>query len=136
MALSEEEQRLLEQMEAALAAEDPKLVNTLRGTGVRKLHRRRAAIAGVGFFVGLGLLVVGLYLMSDGPIGYVALSILGFGIMVAAAVTAIYSWQHVGTSAPTRGGDRPRAQQGTSSDGTFMDKMEERWRRRRDESGF
>ena len=136
MALSEEEQRLLEQMEAALAAEDPKLVNTLRGTGVRKLHRRRAAVAGVGFFVGLGLLVVGLYLMSDGPIGYVGLSILGFGIMVAAAVTAIYSWQHVGTSAPTRGGDRPRAQQGTSSDGTFMDKMEERWRRRRDESGF
>ena len=33
MALSEEEQRLLEQMEAALAAEDPKLVNTLRGPG-------------------------------------------------------------------------------------------------------
>src|SRR5215218_6975566 len=32
MALSDEEQRLLEQMEAALAAEDPKLVNTLRGT--------------------------------------------------------------------------------------------------------
>ena len=56
--------------------------------------------------------------------------------MVAAAVTAIYSWQHVGTSAPTRGGDRPRAPQGSSSDGTFMDKMEERWRRRRDESGF
>ena len=35
MALSEEEQRLLEQMEAALAAEDPKLVNAMRGTGVR-----------------------------------------------------------------------------------------------------
>ena len=100
MALSEEEQRLLEQMEAALAAEDPKLVNTLRGTGVRKVHRRRAAIAGVGFFVGLALLVVGLYLMSDGPTGYVALSILGFAIMVTAAVTAIYSWQHVGTIAP------------------------------------
>ena len=30
MALSDEEQRLLEQMEAALAAEDPKLVNALR----------------------------------------------------------------------------------------------------------
>ena len=66
MALSEEEQRLLEQMEAALAAEDPKLVNTLRGTGVRKFHRRRAAVAGVGFFVGLGLLIVGMYLMSSG----------------------------------------------------------------------
>lgn len=136
MALSEEEQRLLEQMEAALAAEDPKLVNTLRGTGARRVHRRRAAIAGVGFFVGLALLVVGLYLMSSGPTGFVALSILGFGVMVAAAVTAIYSWQHVGAAAPHDGQDRPRAQQGSSSDGTFMDKMEERWRRRRDESGF
>ena len=46
MALSEEEQRLLDQMEAALAAEDPKLVNAMRGTGMRRLHRRRAAIAG------------------------------------------------------------------------------------------
>ena len=46
MALSDEEQRLLEQMEAALAAEDPKLVNTLRGTGARRVHRRRAALAG------------------------------------------------------------------------------------------
>jgi Protein of unknown function (DUF3040) len=32
VALSDEEQRLLEQMEAALAAEDPKLVNALRGS--------------------------------------------------------------------------------------------------------
>ena len=129
MALSDEEQRLLEQMEAALAAEDPKLENALRGTSSRRVHRRRAALAGVGFFAGLGLLIAGI---SINPF----LSVLGFVIMVAAAVTAIYSWQHVGTSAPTRGGDRPRAQQGTSSDGTFMDKMEERWRRRRDESGF
>jgi Protein of unknown function (DUF3040) len=45
VALSDEEQRLLEQMEAALAAEDPKLVNALRGTGVRRVHRRRAADA-------------------------------------------------------------------------------------------
>lgn len=136
MALSEEEQRLLEQMEAALAAEDPKLVNTLRGTGVRKVHRRRAAIAGVGFFVGLALLVVGLYLMSDGPIGFVALSLVGFAVMVAAAVTAIYSWQHVGIAPPDNGPDRAHTPPGPSSDGTFMDKMEERWRRRRDESGF
>ena len=136
MALSEEEQRLLDQMEAALAAEDPKLVNTLRGTGTRRIHRRRAATAGVGFFVGLGLLVVGLYLMSDGRIGFVALSLVGFVAMVASAVTAIYAWQHVGHAALDQGHDRPRAQQGTSSDGSFMDKMEERWRRRRDESGF
>lgn len=132
MALSEEEQRLLEQMEAALAAEDPKLVNALRGTGTRRVHRRRAAIAGIGFFVGLALLVAGIST-------YIFLSVIGFVIMVAAAVTAIYSWQHVGSGAdPSRLADRPKAPQTSGSDDSqgFMDKMEERWRRRRDESGF
>jgi hypothetical protein len=132
MALSDEEQRLLEQMEAALAAEDPKLVNALRGTGTRRVHRRRAALAGVGFFVGLALLVVGI---SIHPV----VSVLGFVVMVAAAVVAIYSWQHVGSSAdPGRTPDRATSAQGSRSvDGQgFMDKMEERWRKRRDESGF
>jgi hypothetical protein len=129
VALSDEEQRLLEQMEAALAAEDPKLVNALRGTSVRRVHRRRAAIAGVGFFAGLGLLIAGI---SINPF----LSVLGFVIMVAAAVTAIYSWQHVGGSADAgQGRDRAKTSQTSRAhDGQgFMDKMEERWRRRRDE---
>jgi hypothetical protein len=132
MALSDEEQRLLEQMEAALAAEDPKLVNALRGTGVRRVHRRRAALAGVGFFVGLALLIAGI---SVHPV----LSVLGFVVMVASAVVAIYSWQHVGSSAdPGRAPDRATSAQGSrTADGQgFMDKMEERWRKRRDESGF
>lgn len=129
MALSDEEQRLLEQMEAALAAEDPKLVNALRGNGVRRVHRRRAAIAGIGFFAGLALLIAGISTE-------LFLSVLGFVIMVAASVTAIYSWQHVGGSPDSlRGRDRASSAQGArSSDGQgFMDKMEERWRRRRDE---
>jgi hypothetical protein len=128
VALSDEEQRLLEQMEAALAAEDPKLVNALRGTSARRVHRRRAAIAGVGFFAGLGLLIAGI---SINPF----LSVLGFVIMVAAAVTAIYSWQHVGGNADAaQGRDRAKTSQGSRADGQgFMDKMEERWRRRRDE---
>src|SRR3954452_10661325 len=130
MALSNEEQRLLEQMEAALAAEDPKLVNAMRGTGTRRVHRRRAALAGVAFFGGLVLLVVGLYL-ATGTRGYIALSVLGFVVMVVSAVVAILSWQHVGSAAdPTDRPDRTK----TTSQGTrapsgqgFMDKMEERW---------
>jgi cytochrome c-type biogenesis protein CcmH/NrfG len=122
VALSDEEQRLLDQMEAALAAEDPKLVNALRGTGTRRVHRRRAAIAGV---VGV----------SAGWFW----SVLGFVIMVAAAVTAIYSWPHVGTGNDPggRAADRPKAPQSSGPDDGqgFMDKMEERWRRRRDETG-
>ncbi len=129
MALSAEEQRLLEQMEAALAAEDPKLVNALRGTGVRRVHRRRAAAAGVGFFAGLALLVAGIST-------YLILSVLGFVVMVAASVVAIYSWQHVGgIPDPTRGRARAGATPGSRGNDNqgFMDKMEERWRRRRDE---
>ena len=89
MALSEEEQRLLDQMEAALAAEDPKLVNAMRGTGLRRLHRRRAAVAGVAFFGGLTLLVLGIS-------WHWILSVIGFCVMVAAAVTGIYAWRHIG----------------------------------------
>jgi hypothetical protein len=131
VALSDEEQRLLDQMEAALAAEDPKLVHAMRGTGIRRLHRRRAALAGVAFFAGLTLLVVGMSTTAF-------VSVLGFVIMVAAAVTAIYSWRHVGGGNDPGDGQRPTARHPSGSDDAhgFMDKMEERWRRRRDESGF
>ena len=47
MPLSEEELRLLEQMERALVEEDPKLASTLRGTSLRRSARRRAIVAGV-----------------------------------------------------------------------------------------
>jgi hypothetical protein len=137
MALSDEEQRLLAQMEAALAAEDPKLVNALRGTGTRRVHRRRAAVAGVSFFVGLALLVVGI---SVGAVAGIVISVFGFVVMVASAVVAIQSWQHVGAAGvdPAQTPDRATSAQGSRSAGDqgFMNKMEERWRKRRDESGF
>ena len=98
MALSDEEQRLLEQMEAALAAEDPKLVNALRGTSVRRVHRRRAALAGVGFFAGLGLLIAGI---SINPF----LSVLGFVIMTSRCPAAIASST---TTRPIATKNRPR----------------------------
>jgi hypothetical protein len=138
MALSDEEQRLLAQMEAALAAEDPKLVNAMRGTGVRRVHRRRAAVAGVGFFLGLTLLVLGIAVVGD--TAGVLVSVLGFVVMVAAAVVAIYSWQHVGSGGvdQAEAPDRATTAQGSRAGGDqgFMNKMEERWRKRRDESGF
>jgi hypothetical protein len=136
VALSEEEQRLLDQMEAALAAEDPKLVNAMRGTGLRRLHRRRAAVAGVAFFGGLTLLVLGLaWGVSWGWI----VSVVGFCVMVAAAVAGIYAWRHIGGGNSDPGDNvRPSARQPSGSGDAhgFMDKMEERWKRRRDESGF
>lgn len=122
MALSDEEQRLLEQMEAALAAEDPKFVHTLRGTQTRRLHRRRALVAGLGFVVGLTALVAGMELG-------VVVSVLGFLAMLASTILALTSWQQVGDA---DGGDSaPKAHVHDGSD--FMDRLEERWRRSQDD---
>ncbi|MFX4271330.1 DUF3040 domain-containing protein [Propionibacteriaceae bacterium Y1685] len=130
MALSEQEQRLLAEMEQALAAEDPKLVNSFRGGTPRQLHTKRAALAGLAFLVGVGLLI-------GGMLTWPALSILGFLAMVGGAIAGLYAWQPVDAKPrPTKGGDtaRPRQPQGSGPDNqNFMDKMEERWRRRRDE---
>lgn len=122
MALSEDEQRLLEQMEAALAAEDPKLANTLRGTN-RRLHRRRAIIAGLGFLVGIACLVGG---MEVHP----ALSVAGFVIMLIATVLGVTAWQQ---SALATDGETPGGKSGGHSERDFMGRMEDRWRRRQDE---
>ena len=126
MALSDEEQKLLEQMEAALAAEDPKLAHTMRGTRTpRTLRRRRAALAGVAFVAGCVLLVAGMRL-------HWLVSVLGFVVMLAATIAAVTAYRRA-EQPPTR---RPAATATSQSfDSSFMDKMEERWRRRQDE-GF
>lgn len=121
MALSQEEQRLLEQMEAALAAEDPRLANTLRGTNRRRIHRRQATIAGIGFLLGIVALIVG---MQIHPV----VSVIGFVVMLASTILAVMSWRHVSDEPAPKSRDRsprPGAEQQP-----FMNKLEERWRRR------
>ncbi len=124
MALSQEEQRLLDQMEAALAAEDPRLASTLRGTTQRKLHRRQAALAGFGFVLGIAALVVGIQF-------HPAVSVAGFVIMLASAILAVSAWKHVSEDSVEETPEPRSAQTGTQ----FMDRLEERWRRRMREDG-
>ncbi len=131
MALSESERRLLDQMEKALAAEDPKLAKTFRGgPQPRRVHPKRATAAGLGFVAGVALLVVG---MMTWP----GLSVIGFVAMVACAVIALQSWRPVVDDDDITGGPGPDSPRSTSrtpdQDSGFMDRMEERWRRRRDE---
>ncbi len=59
MPLSEHEQRLLEQIERALYAEDPKFASTVRGGKLRRPSRRRR-VQGIALFVlGVVMLVLG-----------------------------------------------------------------------------
>ncbi|MGO1385886.1 MAG: DUF3040 domain-containing protein [Arachnia sp.] len=125
MALSEQERKLLEQLEASLMAEDPKFAQTLSGATGVKIHRRRATLAGLGFVAGLLLLVVG---VSVHP----AVSIVGFVLMLASAIIGVSSWQRVtGEGQPRVPTPGPRdAPKPSSQD--FMERLEEQWRKRQD----
>ena len=56
MPLSEHEQRMLDQIESALYAEDPKFASTVRGKRMGMASNRRRLQAGALFVVGLTLL--------------------------------------------------------------------------------
>ncbi|MEV5152374.1 DUF3040 domain-containing protein [Streptomyces werraensis] len=131
MPLSEHEQRMLEQMERALYAEDPKFATALEGSGLRTYTRRRVYQAVAGFLVGIALLMAGMVAQQ------VWLSVVGFLVMLGCAVLAVTGWrkapkpgeQAAGAAAAPRAGRQGRARR------SMMDRIEERWQRRRDEQG-
>ncbi|POX52954.1 hypothetical protein C3489_17045 [Streptomyces sp. Ru71] len=128
MPLSEHEQRMLEQMERALYAEDPKFASALEGSGLRTYTRRRVYQAVAGFLVGIALLMAGMVAKQ------VWLSVVGFLVMLGCAVLAVTGWR----KAPKPGehpaaGPQARRQRGPKR--SMMDRIEQRWQRRRDEQG-
>jgi hypothetical protein len=144
--LSEEELRLLEQMERALSAEDPKFASTLRGHSLRRAAQRRAGLAIACFAIGLGLLMAGVITSLW------ALGIVGFLVMLGAATVGLTALRgrplsglgpHVGHH-PAAGRrihgftvhDGGRAGRGSARSGSFMQKMEARWRRRKGGYGW
>jgi hypothetical protein len=124
--LSEHEQRLLEQMERALYAEDPKFVSSLRGTDLRSHYRRRAAQAAAGFVLGIVALLTGV--IAKGPL--IAVGVLGFVMMLASALFAVSSWRKVsGGDAPARAASKSSKRPAKRS---VTDRFEDRWRKRRE----
>ncbi|MBO0656606.1 MULTISPECIES: DUF3040 domain-containing protein [Streptomyces] len=129
MPLSEHEQRMLEQMERALYAEDPKFATALEGSGLRTYTRRRVYQAVAGFLVGIALLMAGMVAQR------IWISVVGFLVMLSCAVLAVTGWR----KAPRPGAQRnagpgmPR-RQAVRRRG-MMDRIEQRWQRRRDEQG-
>ncbi len=129
MPLSEEEQRLLEQMEEALAAEDPKFVSTIRGSSSRTRHKRIAILAALGFAAGIGVLMAGAITTLT------LVAVAGFIIMLGCAYLAITHWRRLGDPdlpANVRRIGKARRRPASPSAG-FMNRMEDRWRRRRDD---
>ncbi|MFT4263220.1 MAG: DUF3040 domain-containing protein [Nocardioides sp.] len=138
MPLSDEELRLLEQMERALLQEDPKFASTLRGTNLRRAAQRRAILAGAAFIVGVALLMTGV--ITQLPV----VSVLGFVVMLGSAtfgLAAIKARQPLAEAAQQphashgftvfdggRSSGRPKR---PKKSGTFMQRMEQRWESRR-----
>ncbi|MFC4051477.1 DUF3040 domain-containing protein [Actinomadura syzygii] len=132
MPLSEHEQRMLEQIESALYAEDPKFAHAVRSTNPQVHYKRRIVKAAFGFVVGVGALMAGL-VINQGSVT-IAVSVTGFLLMVVCCVWALTSWKRmtgIGTEPAARGGGGGGG--GRSSrpaKAGFMERMEERWRRR------
>ncbi|MET9349330.1 DUF3040 domain-containing protein [Streptomyces termitum] len=125
MPLSEHEQRMLEQMERALYAEDPKFATALEGSGLRTYTRRRVYQAVVGFLVGIALLMTGVVAPQ-----FWIISVVGFLVMLGCAVLAVTGWR----KAPKPGEQQTRGRQGGGrTRHSMMDRIEARWQRRRDE---
>jgi hypothetical protein len=123
--LSEHEQRLLDQIEQALYAEDPKFASAVRSARTRSRVRRSIVLCVLGILAGLGLVLVGLVTQL------IVLSIVGFVLVVAACGYAVQSLRHKSPAGienrPTAGGRVPR-QTGLRT------RMEDRLRRRFDEN--
>lgn len=149
MPLSEHEQRLLDQIERALYAEDPKFASTVRSTDLRTHMRRRLRRAAIVFAVGFVLLVLGV------PTNRIAVGVAGFVVMFVALLMALAAWKRLGSApsptTPRAAGDArpPRAgrvgrlgRSGGSarvrpvpSSGGWRQRLEERWNRRWEERG-
>ncbi|MDQ2749356.1 MAG: DUF3040 domain-containing protein [Actinomycetota bacterium] len=124
MPLSEHEQRLLDQIEQALYAEDPKFASAVRSARSRSRTRRSVVLCILGVLVGLSLVLVGLLT------NIIPLSVIGFVLVVGAC-----GWA----------GQSLRGHPGGSSDGMppvgrlprqagLRTRMEDRLRRRFDEN--
>lgn len=131
MALSEREQQLLDEMEQALYAEDPRFASQMKSV-VRRSSHRHHVIGAVGVLAGLGLVLLGVN--TTWVVGA-----LGFLVMVASLAYAFAPPRkkavHLGTvqvdgSVRASSPKAKRAPKGQRSGG-FMERLEERWERRR-----
>lgn len=135
MPLSEHEQRLLDQIERALYAEDPKFATTVRSTDLRTHMRRRMRRAIALFVVGVVLLLLGV----TSP----AVGILGFVVMLGAMLLGVSAYKRLGgggrATLRSVDGGTGRTARGKSakkkSHGSPKARLEDRWKKRWEERG-
>src|SRR5689334_13706642 len=135
MPLSDHEQRMLDQIESALYAEDPKFASSVRGGNLRAPSARRRLQGAALFVLGLAMLVAGVAFKATMIGSFPVLSVIGFIVMFAGVVFAITGPRVAGgrdkSAAPEA--DAPRQKKQKGGGGSFTSRMEDRFRRRFDE---
>ena len=116
MPLSEHEQRILEEIEARLVADDPKFAREVASGAGHNAVLRRIKRAIAGFVLGFAILIVGLFV----PSRLVVFGIAGFTVMVPSLVVVATGMKHVGRQHTPKDEERQ---------GWFA-RMEERWKKR------
>lgn len=119
MPLSEQEQRLLDEMERHLMRNDADVVSASSGGG---LSYRNVVYGTILVLAGIGALIVGVAMQL------IIVGVLGFLAMIAGVIVAV-------TPAKRTSAEPPRADQRQATARTnaiFMDRMNERWDRRQE----
>lgn len=125
MPLSEQEQRLLEEMERHLLHNDADVVSA--PSGDRTLSYRNLVYGAVLLLVGIGALVAGVALGSElGPVVSIVIGVIGFAAMLVGVILAATPVRRTGGAAERR----PHGDSRTNA--SFMDRMNDRWDRRQD----
>jgi hypothetical protein len=117
-------------MEEALYAEDPRFASRIKKTKSRSAQRGRIVIGVVAGIAGLALVIFSA--MSS----LLWLGAIGFAVMVAGIVYAVTPGKGRLRAVSDDGTVKvaPKSRQRAARSGSFMDRLEERWdRRRRDQ---
>ncbi|RRJ86264.1 DUF3040 domain-containing protein [Gulosibacter macacae] len=131
MGLSEQEQRLLDEMERSLYQHEADIVSTTP-SGNTVISARSITIAVLAVAVGLAIIVVGM--ATSIPL----IGLAGFVAMIGGIAWALRSGRQgdevTADEQPVAAGPRPTSppKSKPSSGGSFMDRMEDRWERRQD----
>jgi hypothetical protein len=133
MPLSDHEQRMLDQIESALYAEDPKFASSVRGGTLRAPSTRRR-LQGIALFVaGLAMLVSGVAFKATMIGSFPILSVIGFIVMFGGVVFAITGPRVKGKPEIPNDISAARQKKAKGGSGSFTSRMEDRFRRRFDE---
>jgi hypothetical protein len=127
--LSEHEQKVLQAMEQALYAEDPRFATHITNHGLHP-GKRRIIIGVLGVVVGLALVLLAAFnsLIWLGAIGFALMVAGGAYAFSPAKKSVLGAVGPDGTVRRTVAGD-PR--KGGPKSGGFMQRLEERWDKRR-----